>query len=178
MLLLKSPGDLEPSRDALKSEQRAHPKYGPIIEFLEGRSEEQNVRAARESRKFTLNNEILMRKEFSPNTSPYFTVALPENLVPQLLPEYHDNKLFGGHMGKNKLFEKIRKKYYAPKLMEICANYVKTCEACQRTGKNVSGKKKSKSLSQRLLRDPCIPSTWTPRGNTVGPQKETYTSAP
>ena len=42
----------------------------------------------------------------------------------------------GGHLSTEAMFNKIRDRYYWPQLYEDIRNYVKTCDSCQRRGRN------------------------------------------
>jgi hypothetical protein len=50
-----------------------------------------------------------------------------------ILAEYHDS-LFGGHFGRDVTLSRIREKFWWPTMWRDVAEYVKTCDSCQRYG--------------------------------------------
>ena len=56
-------------------------------------------------------------------------VALPSKLRKSLLEQFHDNN---GHFGMKKTFGAIQTKYFWPHMYQDIADYVRSCENCQR----------------------------------------------
>lgn len=48
----------------------------------------------------------------------------------ELIKRYHDDPIFGGHMGQKKLYEKLRSAYYWKNMHRDIAKFVKQCEKC------------------------------------------------
>lgn len=57
-------------------------------------------------------------------------VPLEEN-IPQIIKENHDSTV-GGHQGVEKLYARIREKFFWNGMKEQIAEYVESCEVCQR----------------------------------------------
>lgn len=53
---------------------------------------------------------------------------IPESYINEILKENHDSI---GHQGCFKTFNRIKNKYYIPKLYFIVGNYIKNCEKCK-----------------------------------------------
>jgi hypothetical protein len=60
-------------------------------------------------------------------------VAVPNDLALQtrILQECHDSSL-GGHLGKGKTTEQVKRRFYWPGMDETVRRYVTSCDACQR----------------------------------------------
>jgi hypothetical protein len=61
--------------------------------------------------------------------------VLQKHEIIPILYAMHNHPL-GGHFGADIIFGKIRRQYYWPKMYESIRDYVKTCDQCQRRGKN------------------------------------------
>lgn len=48
----------------------------------------------------------------------------------KLIKQYHDDPLFGGHMGKSKMYEKLRSRFYWKSMNRDIAKYVQSCTMC------------------------------------------------
>ena len=57
-------------------------------------------------------------------------VVVPESLVEQLISEYHDHT---GHLGIKRAMYRLGQKYWFPKMEKRIADYVNSCDTCQRT---------------------------------------------
>lgn len=83
-------------------------------------------------------NGVLMRK-WKPEDSDsdcheVHQVVLPAAYRPQVLKLAHENVL-AGHLGVNKTFHRITKYFFWPKCKSSIAEFCRTCEICQRSGK-------------------------------------------
>lgn len=59
--------------------------------------------------------------------------------INNLIKENH-NTLLGGHMGINKLIQKIRRNYYWPNMKKSITNYVKNCTQCKQNKHSITNK--------------------------------------
>ena len=73
---------------------------------------------------------ILMRKFTTKDGQVYYTVCIPINLVPALLNATHGN-LISGHLGKEKFYITLRRKYYWPKMRKDIVQFHDKCVVCQ-----------------------------------------------
>lgn len=80
-----------------------------------------------------------------------------------LLHKYHNDPLYGGHCGRNRLYAKLKSTYYWKNMTKYVADFVKNCTSCQ------LNKPKTKNVENLLL-------TETPQApfdkvviDTVGP---------
>ena len=71
-----------------------------------------------------------MRKFTTNEGQVYYTVCIPEALVPALLNATHGN-LLSGHLGKEKFYLTLKKKYYWPKMRKDIIQFHEKCVVCQ-----------------------------------------------
>jgi len=64
----------------------------------------------------------------------HWTIIRNFETEPVLFMMHNDST--AGHFAVDKMFEKIRDRYYWPQMYETIKNYVQTCDSCQRRGKN------------------------------------------
>ena len=50
---------------------------------------------------------------------------------------YHDNPTFGGHLGRDKTYQKIAEKYYCKGLFNMVAEYCQKCEKCAKNNPQI-----------------------------------------
>lgn len=62
----------------------------------------------------------------------------------QILNRYHNDKIFGGHCGRNRLYAKLRSEFYWKGMSKDVARVVKTCPKCQLTKIHTHTKEKMK----------------------------------
>ena len=43
------------------------------------------------------------------------------------------NEAIGGHMGGKKVWERLKRDFYWPNMLQDCKDWVRRCEVCQRT---------------------------------------------
>ena len=58
-------------------------------------------------------------------------IVLPKRLRPDILSEYHDSLVRGGHQAFDRVYAAIRSKYYWPKMYTDILQYQRTCLKCQ-----------------------------------------------
>jgi hypothetical protein len=68
---------------------------------------------------------------FKPDDSPA-RVYIPDGLRGWIIREHHDTP-FGGHLGIDKTLESVQRCFYWPSMRQTVAEYINTCETCQRT---------------------------------------------
>ena len=112
----------------------------PIIEWLrDGRLPDIDKEARRvifEAENYQIVNDVLYHLHF-PRTkrlSEFKPViqqlCVPEVLREELLVAYHDNN---GHIGRDRLYDTLKQKYYFREMYTSVHEYVSTCEECQKT---------------------------------------------
>ena len=57
-------------------------------------------------------------------------IVVPQALVRDLLYEHHNSPL-GGHLGAEKMFQRMREKYWWPSIHSDIVKWVRSCEECQ-----------------------------------------------
>lgn len=57
-------------------------------------------------------------------------IVVPQKLRDELLRSAHDD-LLGGHLGRERTYQRLRDKYWWPRLYHDVEEWVKTCESCQ-----------------------------------------------
>jgi hypothetical protein len=60
----------------------------------------------------------------------FLQLAIPRPLINTVLANAHDSPVSGGHYGIARTIEKIREKYYFPKMCAEIVKYVKSCITC------------------------------------------------
>ena len=60
-------------------------------------------------------------------------LALPAIYRKEALEAYHDSLFGGGHFGFDRTYQCLRQKYYWPRMYKMVLDYVKSCEACQKS---------------------------------------------
>ena len=63
-----------------------------------------------------------------PDDDPTPRLYIPKQLQDAVIKQYHDDN---GHMGIDKTFESIKRKYYFPNLYQKLTSYVNACVTCQ-----------------------------------------------
>ena len=100
--------------------------------------------------------------------------CLPNKFRPIILNLYHDTLWAGGHLGKDKTYNKIWSEYFSPKLMDYVKYWCNTCIVCKRTKRKYSSITPEKGMIYGnepfdLLCidhwDPCVKDS-TARGNS------------
>lgn len=81
----------------------------------------------------------------------------------ELIKRYHEDKMSGGHCGRNRLYAKLRSKFFWKGMSKDVANAVKTCPQCQLSKTHIHTKEK-----MRITRTPQRPFD-TVIIDTVGP---------
>jgi len=89
---------------------------------------QRTLRAARRKPgKFTVGTDDLLYYQGTQGPRLY----VPHSLRQSLLCEAHDT-VTSGHLGMDKTFEKLSRRFYWPDMEASVRNYVKTCASCQR----------------------------------------------
>ena len=76
-----------------------------------------------------IKNGLLERKITNKNKIEW-VIVLPESMVGKILKAYHDDPI-SGHSGLFQTYEKIKSKYYWPKMNKRITKYIQNCESCQ-----------------------------------------------
>ena len=89
---------------------------------------------------YILQDDILMRK-WRPLDTPaeeawnvVYQIMVPKKYRQDIISLAHDS-LMAGHLGVTKMYNKIRKHFYWPKLKGHVSQYCNSCHICQITGK-------------------------------------------
>ena len=86
----------------------------------------------RQSKHFVILENQLFKKD--KKNEGNFLKVLKTHEIETVLYATHNHPT-GGHLGIEKVFEKIRENYYWPQMFEDIRNYIKGCDSCQRRGK-------------------------------------------
>lgn len=87
--------------------------------------------------------------------------------IQELIKEYHENILHGGHFGQKKLLAKLREKFYWKNMSKSVANFVRSCEKCK------LNKIQSKTREEMKITPTPSNSFNTVIIDTIGPLKQT-----
>jgi hypothetical protein len=83
------------------------------------------------SKHYSIKNNLLYK-----NTKIKSLRVIKDSEVESLLFMLHSHPS-GGHLGIEKVVEKVREKYYWPQFFEDIKIYISTCDSCQRRGKSL-----------------------------------------
>ena len=107
-------------------------RYLETLERPEGLSDEEYEKLRKKSRNFLIRDEYLFKRSRKRGLPPRHVVGLTEQRL-TIIQELHDRI---GHRGKQATFEQVRRRYQWKGQYEDVAEYVKTCEECQRRARN------------------------------------------
>ena len=136
----ESPGDTTSEmHKQLAREQRAESGWGPMIEFLEGKTHNVTARLKRKSAEYGMVNGLL-HKRVETETGRKLAIVVPATSRPRVLYESHDSPM-AGHQGLLKSERRIRSQYYWTSMKEDIKLYIDSCIVCK-TMKNRTQKLK------------------------------------
>src|SRR5260363_345389 len=92
----------------------------------------QKEQLQRKSQYFCIKNNQLYKRKQKQNQD--LLKVIQKHEVEAVLYLMHNHPL-GAHFGIDKMFDKIKSRYYWPQMYEHIRNYVKTCDSCQKRGK-------------------------------------------
>lgn len=75
-----------------------------------------------------MGNKIL--KNLHINVIPSAEIVTNKNEKMRLMKQYHEHPLFGGHMGRRKLYEKLRGKFYWKGMSKDVTKFINACKTC------------------------------------------------
>lgn len=97
-----------------------------------------NTNIMRKSRQFTIINEILYYKHYTPIKTITHLLVIPLSITNDILKSYHESPI-GGHTGIARTIHKLQNKYYWATLSKDTTQYIKSCHLCQ-INKKLPGK--------------------------------------
>ena len=107
----------------LAKEQREDPQLSTIFGTIEGPIDHEN------QNHYIIHNNLLYRRT-DKNGEVKYALCVPQTRVKDILVAYHDS-LMAGHVGRNKTYDTIRRKYYWKNMYKDIQKYVNTCLQCQ-----------------------------------------------
>lgn len=69
-------------------------------------------------------------KLLSNNVENVFRLYVPDSLIQILLKDHHDIPI-AGHLGIEKTYERLRRMFYWPNMLESVKHYVRNCQVCK-----------------------------------------------
>ena len=121
----------------LHEEQRKDPELAQLLAYLEREElpgdEREATQLRRKARDYGLRDGLLVH--FPPTTvrpsKEYFDqLVLPCSQRQQALRAFHDDVVFGGHLGQNKTLDRVRQRFYWPGIESDVAEYCRQCKQC------------------------------------------------
>ena len=121
--------------------QRNDPAYEDMFKFLESNVLPEDTGKAtlvlKTFSNYFIADELLYHVWIQPGrgyrlSRSHVQLAVPHTLVNEILTEAHDSPLAGGHLGINWTLEKVRTKYFWPKMYGDVVNWVKSCLPCNK----------------------------------------------
>src|SRR3989337_1276046 len=110
--------------------------YFDIYQYLdnfiipEEYNEQQKNRIVQTAKHYFINNQKLYRK----NTNNLLQWVITPKHVEIILYNLHKD-MTGAHLGLDATYEKLKERYYWPKMFDDVQKYIKSCDNCQRRGK-------------------------------------------
>ena len=111
--------DGENFQHQLRQEQRSDPTILDAMEKTMNGTKIQNGRLRHVQRQLRVENDLLTKNG---------RTVVPPSLRKFVLEQLHE----GGHVGAEKLYERIQKRFYWPNLYRYVATHATQCETCQR----------------------------------------------
>ena len=76
-----------------------------------------------------MRNNLLMRVLRKDESIPRYAVMVPQCLVKDILHGVHDSP-YAGHLGVTKTIDRLRNRFYWPRMRESVEDYIRKCSAC------------------------------------------------
>lgn len=109
--------------------QKEDPDLNRIISAINN-PENSSRKDRANSQRFKIFTRILYRRK--PGENKNYTLVIPTSLKGQIMKDYHDDLMSGGHLNADKTFDKIKDKYYWCKMRTDIIYYVRFCDSCQK----------------------------------------------
>ena len=137
---------LDPSRAHLRPEQRVPPGIKDVRQFIH-LAQDYYLEGGDQLLMRIHHHGIARRRQ-----DAFHQIVLPQALVSQVLQAYHEHPL-SGHLAKDKMIEKIQKRYYWDSMDKDITHYCQSCLSCQ-----------SKKFPRNRPRIPLssLPPVWVP----------------
>jgi transposase InsO family protein len=148
-MMPKGPLGQESECDLTDAEQRIHTKvqeylrtdsyYSNLVKYITGEEipeEAKTKRMEREAGQFIVRNGLLYRTDQlylgkrAVSGRLLYRLVVPPALRQEVLFACHDHLLSGGHLGREKTFERIRARYYWRSLYSDVAKWCRSCRPC------------------------------------------------
>lgn len=110
--------------------QSQEPYFSDIIQALKNPRSNLPSHTIRAAKNYVMINNILYKKNPSPSGFSNLLVV-PTSLRKEILFDYHNHPLSGGHLGFTKTYNKIKDRYFWHGLLKDVRNYVLSCVECQ-----------------------------------------------
>ena len=119
---------------ALQKKWAENPWYKDVYMFLEAltytkSSAYERERIRKMAKRFLVKDDILCYRDSDGDLK----VCLEKEDVKMVLQEYHDGAV-GGHFGRDITIGRVRQHFWWPTVWKDVANYIRTCDTCQRYG--------------------------------------------
>lgn len=116
--------------DAVRQLQREESWSKQIIDHIEDPQASHPRNIKRAARCYSMNDGLLYRNLWT-DRGKQLALCLPQGKRQEVLEHYHDHPS-AGHLGIRKTWNKIRKRYYWPKIHAHVINYVLSCPECSK----------------------------------------------
>ena len=112
----------------IRSEQLKELFCREVINYLENRVIDPSKKLKRISKPFVMEDGKLFRKRMT-NDGFRKTLVIPKTMRKDVLYSLHDD-VTAGHLGFKKTWEKVKKRFFWPKMLSSVQSYVYSCENC------------------------------------------------
>lgn len=114
----------------LSNEQKSDPELKLIIDVL-SQPDPKSKDYLKHSMSYMLRDNILYKKIFIGEMYKY-VIVVPKSLQQELLKEFHDSPISGGHLNAVKVLNNLKTRYFWKDMPTQTFNYVRSCLSCQR----------------------------------------------
>ena len=114
--------DYPDSREKVKKEQLQDKLFGTIYQKLVTKED------CSERKKFVIEDGLLFRKK-KRKTGDKLVLCIPRSMQEFVLYHLHDD-VMGGHLGVYKMLDKLRERFYFPKMEPFVRKYIASCQSC------------------------------------------------
>ena len=110
------------AKGKVRKEQENDKLFGTIIKKLESPDD------CKERKKFFIEDGMLYRRK-KRKTGEKITLCIPKCLQEDVMYHIHDD-ITGGHLGVVKMLDKLRDRFYFPKMETFVRRYIASCNSC------------------------------------------------
>ena len=122
---------LNSGRGSLEELQAKEEWLEPLLAYLKDPSLPATRQTKRAAHHYELEDGVVYRRVRTDGENHHLALVVPRQLRQEVLESLHDHKT-AGHLGLRKTWQKIRTRFFWPKMFKSVQNYVLSCDGCNR----------------------------------------------